>query len=116
MAGWSNDKLLDKWHALQTDYTVALSNYNHTGNGEGDFYLFCKSRKDLYYLRLILETKGDLNSFVLIELPENAQFETLHKRSLINDHDFDTHFSKLRKTGFLCHVNFEFFIFVFPYL
>ena len=92
LQGFTNSKLLDKWSELKKDYSLSLSHFNNTGQGEGDFFKFCYARKDLYYLRLICETRGDYEGYVTVTLDDDVRSE-----EFINSNSFEQNKNKKQK-------------------
>jgi hypothetical protein len=70
---WS--KLREIYKALTKSYGEVFDNHKKSGNHD-DFINFCGSRSDVYYLHLWLGQKPQLETLVVIDLPEDVFYDT----------------------------------------
>jgi hypothetical protein len=63
-------KLRTIWKTVNSEYKQALARYSQSGTHTDNFYSFCNGKKDVYYLRLWLEIKPNLNDMVVADLPD----------------------------------------------
>ena len=70
-------KLWSMWKRLNSEYKAALSHFTMSGMHLFNFYKCCKGWHEIYYLRKDLESKPNLVSNVVADLPEEVFVESI---------------------------------------
>jgi hypothetical protein len=65
-------KLRSIWRNVNTNYKSALSRYTVSGTHTSDFFSFCNGDLEVYYLRLHLQQRPELNGMVEADLPSGC--------------------------------------------
>jgi len=65
-------KLRSIWKNVNSNYKSALSRYTVSGTHTSDFFSFCNGDLEVYYLRLHLQQKPELNGMVEADLPNGC--------------------------------------------
>jgi len=60
------------WKSLNAEYKAALSHFTLSGMHLSNFYEFCNGPHDIYYKRKHFESKTNLVSAVVADLPEEV--------------------------------------------
>jgi hypothetical protein len=68
-------KLRSMWKAVNAEYKAALIRFTQSGTHNDNFYGYCCGKKDIYYLRLLLNQRPNLNEMVEACLPEVAYYK-----------------------------------------
>ena len=58
-------KLRSIWKSVNSNYKSALSRYTVSGTHTSDFFSFCNGDLEVYFLRLNLQQKPELNGLVV---------------------------------------------------
>jgi hypothetical protein len=65
-------KLRSIWKNVNSNYKSALSRYTVSGTHTSDFFSFCNGDLEVYYLRLHLQQRPELNGMVEADLPHGC--------------------------------------------
>jgi len=88
-------KLAQFWKSLNAVYKAALSRFTMSGMHLTNFYEFCNWPHDIYYLRKHLESKPNLVSAVVADLPEEVFTESIENIPQQSAHQLRTSMKKI---------------------
>ena len=69
-------KLRAMWMDINSRYKVAVDGFTVSGQHENQFFGFCNQKKDVYYLRQLLNLKPGLNETVRAGLPKDCEIQS----------------------------------------
>ena len=74
-------KTCSMWKSLNAEYKAALSHFTMSGTHSSNFFKFCSGWFEIYQVRKHLESKPDLVSTVVADLPQEVLMEKSDKTS-----------------------------------